>query len=289
MKRTKTGNLISPQSTYLFDAESAVELVRLLNQDRFITRAMGGACAGWPELPEDAEILDLACGPGGWVLDVAYELPNAEVCGVDISSAMIDYANARARSQGITNASFGTMDITHPLDFADASFDLVHGRFLTAVLKRDAWTPFVAECTRLLRPGGFLQLVEGNDAGRSLGPALEKLNGLGMQALWMAGYGFSPDGHTFGMAPGLLRLLKQVGYYDLHLSTSTLDHSAGSAGWADFYHNQELLLHQVKPLVISYGLITEGEFDALSRQAMIEMYADDFTAVGQIMSLWGQK
>lgn len=122
MKRTKTGNLISPQSTYLFDAESAVELVRLLNQDRFITRAMGGACAGWPELPEDAEILDLACGPGGWVLDVAYELPNAEVCGVDISSAMIDYANARARSQGITNASFGTMDITHPLDFADASF-----------------------------------------------------------------------------------------------------------------------------------------------------------------------
>jgi SAM-dependent methyltransferase len=279
----------SSQSTYFFDQESSAEFVRLLNQDRFITRAMGGAQAGWPEIPEEATILDVACGPGGWVLDVAYALPDAAVCGVDISSVMIEYANARARSQGIPNASFGVMDITHPLDFASGSFDLIHARFLTAVLKREAWVPFIAECTRLLRPGGFLQLVEGNDAGRSLSPALEQLNGLGMQALWQAGYGFSHDGRTFGMFPGLLRLLKQASYQDLHLSTTILDHCANSEGWADFFHNQEFLLHEIKPLLLTTGLITEEEFDLLFQQAIIEMHQDDFAAVGQIMSLWGRK
>ena len=289
MKQTQTGAPTSAQSTYLFDQESTVELVRLMNQDRFITRALGGALVKWPDLPEEANILDVACGPGGWVLDVAYALPDVAVCGVDISSTMIEYANARARSQNITNASFGVMDITHPLDFASGSFDLIHARFLTAVLKQEAWIPFLTECTRLLRLGGFLQLVEGDDAGRSLSPALERLNGLGMQALRLAGYGFSPDGRTFGVFPGLLRLLKQAGYQDLRLSTTTLDHSLASKGWADYFRNQEFLLHEIKPLLLITGLITEEEFEVLFQQAMIDMQQDDFAAVGQIMSLWGRK
>jgi SAM-dependent methyltransferase len=279
----------SKKNTYIFDADNAAEFTRLLAQDRFITRAMGGACAGWPELPEDAKILDLACGSGGWVLDVAYEWPKAEVGGVDSSKTMIEYANARARSQGITNASFGLMDITEPLDFANASFDLVHGRFLTGVLKRDAWAPFIAECSRVLRPGGVLQLVEGDDAGRSLSPALEHLNSLAINVLRMAGYGFSPDGRTFGMAPGLLRLLKQAGYHDLHLSTSTLNLSAASEGWADYYHNQIILLLEIKSILIQRGLITENEFDAYLQQATIDLSSDDFAAVGQITSLRGRK
>ena len=276
-------------NTYIFDAEDSIEFTRLLSQDRYITRAMGGASAGWPELPEHAKILDLACGSGGWVLDVAYAFPKAEVSGVDNSRVMIDYANASARAQRIVNASFGIMDIMQSFDFADASFDLVHSRFLTAVLKREAWTPFVAECTRILRPGGIIQLVEGDDAGRTLSPALEKLNGLGMQALHQAGYGFSPDGHTFGMSPGLLRLLKQAGYHDLHLSTSTLDHSAASEGWADYYHNQTILLLEFKSLLLKSGLITAQEFDPLLHQTTADMHQEDFVAVGQIVSLWGRK
>jgi SAM-dependent methyltransferase len=289
MNRTNKRDDLSLRNTYLFDAENMVEFTRLINQDRFITRAMGGVQAGLPDLPSHPKILDLACGAGGWALDMAYELPYAEVCGVDSSPMIIEYANARASSQGITNSSFGRMDITKPLDFSDASFDLIHARFLMGVLKRNAWFPVVTECRRLLRPGGLLQLVEGNDAGRSLSPALEQLNHLGTQALWHTGYGFSPDGHTFGMAPGLLRLLKQASYRDLCLCTTTIDHSADSEGWADFYHNQELLLQGIKPLVLNCALTNEQEFDALYQKALIEMYADDFTAIGQILSIRGRK
>lgn len=280
---------IPQQSTYLFDQENTVELVRLINQDQFITRAMGGALGGLPELPEEAQILDLACGPGGWVIDTAYALPEAVICGVDKSRSIIRYADARARSRGITNATFHVMDITCPLDFPDASFDLIHARFLTAVLKRATWPPFLVECTRLLRSGGILQLVEGNDAGRSLSPALEQLNTLGMMLLQQEGYGFSLDGHTFGVLPGLLRLIKQAGYQDLHLSTTTLDQSADSEGWSHFFHNQECLLREMKPLLLTRGLITEEEFERLFQRAMIEMHQDDLTFVGQITSLWGRK
>src|SRR5581483_605827 len=101
-------------NSYVFDLNSPAELARLINQDRFLTQAMGGPLAGLPTLPAQAQVLDVACGPGGWVLDTAFEYPDVEVAGIDLSEPMITYAIARARAQGRTNASFGVMDIAQP-------------------------------------------------------------------------------------------------------------------------------------------------------------------------------
>jgi SAM-dependent methyltransferase len=277
------------RNTYIFDAESPMELARLINQHQFVTSAMGGPLNGLPELPEGARVLDLACGPGGWVLDVAFARPDIEACGVDLSRTMVDYAYARASSQDIINASFGVMDITQSLDFADAFFDLVNASFLVGVLKREAWPPFIAECTRILRPAGILHFVEGDDPGKSLSPALEQLNNLGMRALNLAGYGFSLDGCTFGMSPALLYLLKQAGYWDVHIAASTLNNSADTQEWANFHANQEIMLLQAKQLIVRSGLLTDKKFDALYQQALIEMYAPDFVATGVVLSTWGRK
>src|SRR5947209_14425138 len=133
---------------------------------------MGGPLTGIADPKALHDVLDLGCGPGGWVLDTAFENPHMEVAGIDISRIMIDYANARARTQQLPNASFGVMDITRPLEFPDASFDLVNARFLFAVLKRDAWSPFLDECTRVLRPGGILRLTESVDFGYTNSAAL---------------------------------------------------------------------------------------------------------------------
>ena len=141
-------------NTYLLDTESPAEMARLINQERLLTQAMNGPLAGL-DPSTFQRLLDLGCGPGGWVLDVAFAYPGMEVAGVDISKTMIEYANARARSQQLSNTSFGLMDITKPLDFGDDSFDLVNTRFLFAALRRDAWPSFIAECMRILRPGGI--------------------------------------------------------------------------------------------------------------------------------------
>src|SRR5579884_1065663 len=93
-------------NSYFFDPESPEEMARLINLDRITTRAMGGPLSGLSneEVAGLHNVLDLGCGPGGWVLDVAFEHPDVEVAGVDISRTMVDYANARARSQELTNA-----------------------------------------------------------------------------------------------------------------------------------------------------------------------------------------
>src|SRR5947208_7210174 len=124
------------ENTYIVDPESPEEMARLMSLDRMTTRAMGGPLVGISDTSRLSNVLDLGCGPGGWVLDVAFALPDAEIEGVDASRTMVDYANARARTQELPNASFGVMDITELFDLPDCCFDLVNARFLVAVLKR---------------------------------------------------------------------------------------------------------------------------------------------------------
>src|SRR5690242_10696368 len=119
----------SRTNSYLFDSESAAEMARLINWDRMTTSTMGGPLAEQPDPTCFHTVLDIACGPGGWCLDLAHAYPDVEVAGIDISQTMISYARARARSQGLGNASFEVMDATQPLAFSDQSFDLINARF----------------------------------------------------------------------------------------------------------------------------------------------------------------
>lgn len=278
-----------PTNTYVFDPESPTEMARLINQDRISTQAMGGPLSGIADPSMLHNILDLGCGPGSWVLDVAFELPGAEVEGVDISRIMVDYANARARTQQLPNASFGVMDIREPLDFPDASFDLVNTRFLFAVLKRDAWFPFLKECMRVLRPGGLLRITELVDFGMTSSAAMNQIGEYVMQAIWRAGYGFSPDGRSFGVTYQFPHLLQQQGCQNIRLLAHALDYATGADAWADQYHNLKIISLQMKPLLVKLGLTTEENFDQLHQQALSDMHRETFFGMGHFLTAIGQK
>src|SRR5579863_2086229 len=106
------------KGSYFIDAEDSSEMARLLDQDMLVTRSMGGL---FPERADDLDhihtILDVACGPGGWVLRVAREYPHLQVTGVDISERMVGYARSLAQASGLPNAHFNVMDVLHPLEF----------------------------------------------------------------------------------------------------------------------------------------------------------------------------
>jgi ubiquinone/menaquinone biosynthesis C-methylase UbiE len=278
-----------PTNTYVFDPESPTEMARLINQDRIVTQAMEGPLSGIADPSSLRNILDLGCGPGGWVLDVAFELPDAEVEGVDISRTMVDYANARAHTQQLPNASFGVMNITEPLDFPDASFDLVNTRMLFAALKRDAWFPFLKECTRVLRPGGLLRLTELVDFGMTSSAAVNQIGEYVMQAIWRAGYGFSPDGRSFGVTYVLPHLLQQQDCQKIRLLAHALNYAAGTDAWADQYHNLEIISYQMKPLLVKLGLITEEDFDQLYQQALSDMHRETYFGMGHLLTVLGHK
>jgi SAM-dependent methyltransferase len=121
-----------------FISDSYAELARLVEQERVIARASGGL------LPEHADpatflapfqrILDVACGPGGWALEMARAYPHLQVMGFDIDANMIEYANTQARVGKRENASFRVMDATKPFDYPDHFFDLVNSRYVAAFL-----------------------------------------------------------------------------------------------------------------------------------------------------------
>src|SRR5689334_109931 len=74
-------NSSQDDNSYFIDHESAAEMARLLDQDRLYTEAMGGFFSERSDLSMIQRILDIGCGPGGWVQEVAYAYPEKEVVG----------------------------------------------------------------------------------------------------------------------------------------------------------------------------------------------------------------
>ena len=105
-------------------------------------------------------MLDLACGTGSTTLCLKKAFPNAEVIGVDLSPFMLVVADQKAQQAGV-NIEFcqGNVEST---GFDDESFDVV-----TASLAFHEMPPAIArnvlyECFRLLRSGGEVVILDGN-------------------------------------------------------------------------------------------------------------------------------
>ena len=99
-------------------------------------------------------ILDVGCGPGYYVAELAEETgPEGSVTGVDQSPAML--AVARRRAEGLGNVSFAEGDAT-ALPVEDASFDAAVS---VQVMEYVPDVPAaLAELRRVLRPGGRVVL-----------------------------------------------------------------------------------------------------------------------------------
>ncbi|ORZ03281.1 S-adenosyl-L-methionine-dependent methyltransferase [Syncephalastrum racemosum] len=104
-------------------------------------------------LEKGAKILDIACGPGTWLMDVATEYPNCECVGVD----MVDVFPTDIRP---SNVKFQVGDVMQRLPFEDDTFDFIHVRLMLVALKKEEWEPMLREVLRVLKPGGCAQSVE---------------------------------------------------------------------------------------------------------------------------------
>ena len=79
--------------------------------------------------PQAARILDLGCGPGAQLFDLAAMVPDGEVVGVDLAAEMITAAWQTARRRGHRNTAFWQADVTQlPAEFTE-KFDVVHCSF----------------------------------------------------------------------------------------------------------------------------------------------------------------
>ncbi len=277
------------ENTYIIDPESAAEMGRLMDQDLLLTKAMGGLLPEQVNPSKIHSILDIACGPGGWTLEVAFEHPEIEVMGIDISQAMIEYARMRTRTQRLSNAGFLVMNALTPLEFPDDSFDLVNARFLAGFMPPAAWPKLVRECMRITRPGGAIQLTEFNNLGLSTSPAFEKLNAMGLRAYQVTGRNFSPEEQHNGVLPRLGGMLREAGYQHIQLRAQVLDFSKGAEAYNGVYQDFMTGVKLAQPFMVKIGAGTQEEVEALYQQALEEMKAEDFCALFFFLSVYGEK
>lgn len=277
-----------PTNMYIIDPEMEVEMARLMRQDRLLTRGMGGVFPEKPDLSNVQRILDVACGPGGWVLDTAYTYSDVEVVGIDISERMITYANAQARAQQRSNASFRVMDALKPLDFPEGSFDLVNARLVAAFLHREQWPHFLAGCLRVLRPGGILRITE-FEWGVSNKPNFDETSHKVYQAMSRMGYSFSATGLHYGLITVIPSLMRKAGVQGVSKFAHVIEYSVGTEEYESFYVDCTIGLPLIEPLLLKAGVTTSEEWRDLYLKALAEMSDEDFCTIWTLLTVWGTK
>lgn len=285
-------NIHPSENSYLIDQESAAEMARLLEMDHMLNKHMTGLFPEDIELSNVHDILDIACGPGGWVQEVAFAYPKKRVVGIDISQNMLSYARAQAAIQGLKNASFLFMDATSLLQFPDDSFDIVNARFLGGFMWKEVWPKVVAECVRVTRPGGTIRLTETDSAiGITNSVALENMNRMLIKAGHRTGRNFSPaeDSCHGALTPMLRYFLKQGGCQLIRQVPYVIDYSADSPDHAAPSKNLRLAMKLVQPFLLKLGITTSTELENTYQQVVEELESDVFRGIIYFMSVYGQK
>ncbi len=285
---TTAGDSPKGENVYFNDPESGAEMARLLSQDHIITKGMGGLFSERSDFSSIHRILDAACGPGGWAIEVAFAYPEIEVVGFDISQVMIDYANARAQVQGLDNAEFLVMDIQKPLDFPDESFDLVNARFIN-FLPTATWPKLMQEFKRITRPGGAIRLTESEWWYFTNSPALESLNAMIIRALKLQGASFTESGRFTGVLPMLGRFLLDAGCASVNYKSHVIDYSFGTEAHEGFRRDAAVGFKLFQPFIVRMGAAEQEEVDQLYERMQFEMLKEDFRGLMLPLTAWGQK
>lgn len=226
-------------------------------------------------------VLDVACGSGQWVLDLAHAFPTLHVVGLDRHPETIRYARARAQTQWLHNAHFVEGDLHAMTALADESFDLVHARFLAPAVAPHAWSGVLRELSRVCRPGGHLVWMEAQfpaSTSEACQQWCELLRGALLQA-----------GATPAIIESMEILLSEADYAQVHKSTTCLDFSTDTPSYHKLATDAPFLLGLVQPWLTQHTVASVAEIDRVCQEALIDLYDEGFCATWTLLTLLGQK
>ncbi|CDH56035.1 methyltransferase type 11 [Lichtheimia corymbifera JMRC:FSU:9682] len=116
-------------------------------------------------IQDPVTILDLGTAGGIWALEMAAMLPNTQVIGIDIKPPAI-----QQQAGGPKNLKYIQANINENLPMSDNSVDYIFQRSMGQVIRKDKWQHVLSEMYRILRPGGYIELVEADLWHHNPGP-----------------------------------------------------------------------------------------------------------------------
>jgi ubiquinone/menaquinone biosynthesis C-methylase UbiE len=149
----QTGGWFTPDSARRY--ESQVEVLFAGAAGAMRRRALSLLARAWRGRDHRGlAIVDLACGSGAFLADLAATFPRANLLGLDLSPAYLREAGRRSGVRGLIQAN------AERLPFADASLDAVTCVYLFHELPPRVRPVVAAEIARVLKPGGLLAFAD---------------------------------------------------------------------------------------------------------------------------------
>ncbi|HEY7419150.1 MAG TPA: class I SAM-dependent methyltransferase [Ktedonobacteraceae bacterium] len=273
------------KNTYVM-GDSELELLRLQQQAEIFTYCEGGLFPERESVEGIARVLDLGCGSGDWIIGIARDYPGIEVTGVDVNDRSLEYGRARAQRMGLPNVHFEKMDILQPFTYSEPAFDVVNGRFLQGVLRKELWPEFIKECLRVLRPGGEIRLTEGT-LTESNSAAFNTLCSLLARSFYHDRRSFAPAGdanlQSLSIIPALGKLLR-AHCRNVQYHSFVIDYASEVAS----NEAQHLLLtfDALGPYFERLGFISHEEYQNVCAQVTRDLAQEDFWAMGHCTTVW---
>ncbi len=286
MSTPKNPDSEHPSTYFVQDRSDEAELIRLQVQDQMVTNRMGGVLPEQVEPERFRRVLDVGCGTGGWLIEMAKTYPGISLLlGVDVSGRMLDFAREQAKAQQVSErVEFHIMDALRMLEFPHDYFDLVNQRFGISYLRTWDWPKLLQEYQRVTRPGGVIRVTDTSLVTESNSPALTHIGELWLKAFFQAGHLFTPEGD--GLINQLARMLQQHGLRDVQTRSYTVEYRAGTPAWELFVEDARHFLLTVVPFLQKWTRVPD-DYEDIYQQALHEIQQPGFVATGSLLTAWG--
>ena len=229
-------------------------------------------------------IVDVACGSGQWVRDMATWSPTMTVVGVDRQEEVMGRARRLAALGQLDNAEFVAEDMYHMETLKDRSFDLVHARFLAPVVAPHLWPALLQECLRVCHVGGTLVWTEAGFPRTNSAACLRWCDWM-KQAIIRLGY-------TSDVTPYMHRLLGDVDgvdYTRVRRVETVLDIGVDTPLHTQIYRHISSLLDEMKPLLLTMDVAEKHELDEVCRCINRDIYGNMFQGTWTLTTMLVEK
>ncbi|MEO6890016.1 MAG: class I SAM-dependent methyltransferase [Ktedonobacteraceae bacterium] len=289
---TTPTNMASTGDSHAFTIENEVQAAQELLLERRVSELLGGALPGELDLSRVRRVLDVGCGVGGWVYEMAWRHPDVQLIGIDKRAYFIEQALGYVWG-GISNVIYLVQDALHleGAPFEPESFDLVHMRLLGGEIVAQDYPPLLRALAVLCRPGGLIAWTE-MEFPLTSSPACQHLWDLLQQGLRKAGRAFAP-GSALGITAHMNRWLEAAGCHLILDKAHLIDISSGASGPTDahqtFQQRALTFVQQVRPFLLELGLLSEPSFKRIVKQMQQEIQEETFSGVCYLRSVVGEK
>lgn len=271
-------------------ASSQDENTRLHIQAQMIGRMQGGPLTEQPDPHRFQRVLDVGCGTGNWLIEMAQDYPHmTELIGADISQARIAFATEQATRAGVEGrVRFLVRDtLLSTRTYPDEYFDLVNLRFGMSWMRifphDNAWLRLLEKIRCVLKPGGTVRLVETQEL---------RANTPGFNRFWELGVkGARQSGHITDEIESVAELFPQfldaAGFRSIQRRQIDATYRRGDPDFDLLVEDMRLLVKNSEAHLAKWIFVTD--YQKLADRINREFDDPSFSLTWTLVTAWGVK